>query len=489
MTPPRGSIEPWTRIADAVRRELIRLGTPESAIPGHLEAARRERTRIAGGGVAAPTERAGTLLAQRVVLADCAATTALHITRMLKIRRVPPDRQDDTAQTTIFVVLENDLMDDFEPSSSPTLSAPPPEDGVGRALERHREAVARYLTGIAWRLWANDAAKEQRQQKLRATYYAATTVNPDDTELHLAQVLDWVHANLKAIDRAVFIGCVFEDRPVAVVAAEVAITPKAAEGRLQRARQQLREWLDENPRPALLALPLVAGQDDFDALLRRLAEYARRRGEPTPDELRRARAQIERGLSDGPRPAPAPTRYLSHAASGAIGVASAALGFVAAMLLFTPPPAPPSSAPVRAVVPVPSPAPVPQAAPSVPEVAPIVAAAVPVAAVVPAPPSAAPPAPAQPTRRPDSALDRENSLLATAQTALAANPPDVLAARSALAEHARRFPHGQLVELRDFLRVQTLRLAGSPAEVEAAERSFRDTYRGSIYLRRLGPAT
>jgi len=73
-------------------------------------------------------------------------------------------------------------------------------------------------------------------------------------------------------------------------------------------------------------------------------------------------------------------------------------------------------------------------------------------------------------------------LLQGARAAVAAS--DFATARTALQEHARRFPSGQLTEEREALRVKTLIGLGRPQEARQAARAFEARFPGSV----LGPA-
>jgi len=91
----------------------------------------------------------------------------------------------------------------------------------------------------------------------------------------------------------------------------------------------------------------------------------------------------------------------------------------------------------------------------------------------------------QPRRAPRSTTapsPDELFLLQGARAAVAAS--DFAAARSALQEHARRFPTGQLTEEREALRVKTLIGLGRPQEARQAARAFEARFPGSV----LGPA-
>jgi hypothetical protein len=101
-------------------------------------------------------------------------------------------------------------------------------------------------------------------------------------------------------------------------------------------------------------------------------------------------------------------------------------------------------------------------------------------AVSPAPPSAVPaPAPARPARVRDLDLGAESALLDRARSALARG--DAEAALSAITEHARSFPRGQLGEAREALAVQALVEAGRAGEARARAERFRARFPDSSY--------
>lgn len=79
----------------------------------------------------------------------------------------------------------------------------------------------------------------------------------------------------------------------------------------------------------------------------------------------------------------------------------------------------------------------------------------------------------------DQDLVRERRLIDTARSALARR--DATSALAALDEHARAFPRGQLVEMREALAVQALVQAGKSDEARARATRFHRRYRGSIY--------
>lgn len=81
---------------------------------------------------------------------------------------------------------------------------------------------------------------------------------------------------------------------------------------------------------------------------------------------------------------------------------------------------------------------------------------------------------------PDALLLRERSLIETARSAAARR--DAAAALDAVGQHARQFPHGQLVEEREALAVQALVLAGRDADARARAAAFRRRFPRGIYL-------
>jgi outer membrane protein assembly factor BamD (BamD/ComL family) len=60
------------------------------------------------------------------------------------------------------------------------------------------------------------------------------------------------------------------------------------------------------------------------------------------------------------------------------------------------------------------------------------------------------------------------------------------AALAPLAEHARRFPSGRLVEEREALRVQALAKLGRVAEARQVAQAFRARFPRSVLLPRVG---
>jgi hypothetical protein len=81
-------------------------------------------------------------------------------------------------------------------------------------------------------------------------------------------------------------------------------------------------------------------------------------------------------------------------------------------------------------------------------------------------------------RPPVDALGEERSLVDQARTALARRAPDD--ALTALGEHRRRFPRGQLAEERLALEVVALVAAGQGEEARTRASEFRSTYPASL---------
>ena len=78
-----------------------------------------------------------------------------------------------------------------------------------------------------------------------------------------------------------------------------------------------------------------------------------------------------------------------------------------------------------------------------------------------------------------STLQRERELLDIGQAALArGRAAEALAAAN---EHSREFPRGRLVQEREVLAIQALRLAGRQSEAQARAALFRKSYPNSIY--------
>src|SRR5262249_40843183 len=125
---------------------------------------------------------------------------------------------------------------------------------------------------------------------------------------------------------------------------------------------------------------------------------------------------------------------------------------------------------VLATVPAPAPA-LPAAAP------PAIAPAAPAPAVQPGE-SAAPSPPAVPART--STLGQERIILEEARRRLIQR--DARGALGVLDRHERGFPHGQLAEERDSLRVRALAESGQPERARARAAEFRRRYPQSLFL-------
>lgn len=151
---------------------------------------------------------------------------------------------------------------------------------------------------------------------------------------------------------------------------------------------------------------------------------------------------------------------VSLAVGGVIGATGHALLRPAPAPIAQPAPPPPVPAKVEVPPPPPSPAPV-APAPPVPN--------------RPLPP----PPPAAPRLTPDEALALERSYVEQARAALARQNPT--SALEALAEHARRFPSGQLAEERLALEVMALTSAGRSDEARSAAARFRQRFPTGLF--------
>jgi outer membrane protein assembly factor BamD (BamD/ComL family) len=80
---------------------------------------------------------------------------------------------------------------------------------------------------------------------------------------------------------------------------------------------------------------------------------------------------------------------------------------------------------------------------------------------------------------PDDQLAHERQIIDKARSALARRDPD--AALAAVAEHARSFPKGQLVEMREALAVQALVQGGRGPEARARAERFHRSFPASMY--------
>src|SRR5205807_127438 len=95
------------------------------------------------------------------------------------------------------------------------------------------------------------------------------------------------------------------------------------------------------------------------------------------------------------------------------------------------------------------------------------------------------PAPAAPgsaatARSRDTDLAAERAIVERARSALARG--DGQGALASIAEHERRFAHGQLVEEREVLAVQSLVAAGRGQEAATRGARFRKAFPGSLLL-------
>jgi hypothetical protein len=104
------------------------------------------------------------------------------------------------------------------------------------------------------------------------------------------------------------------------------------------------------------------------------------------------------------------------------------------------------------------------------------------------PPEVPPSAPTRPSLPPmartttvgsDEALARERRVIDQARSAIARRDAD--AALKAIDEHAKVFPHGQLVEMREALSVQALVYAGRDTEARSRAERFHARFPGSTY--------
>jgi hypothetical protein len=177
----------------------------------------------------------------------------------------------------------------------------------------------------------------------------------------------------------------------------------------------------------------------------------------------RARAALTSPLVPTAAPSSAASRSRWVAAAAAALVISAAVGAAAYEIRSRWAPAPPTR---RAVVWAPAVA-------SAPAVSPPVVA---VPELLPAPT----PAVAAPGSSPADAARAELHLLREARAAVARG--DFAAALPPIAEHARRFKNGRLVEEREALRVKALGGLGRTAEARRAAAAFRARFPRSVLL-------
>jgi outer membrane protein assembly factor BamD (BamD/ComL family) len=101
-------------------------------------------------------------------------------------------------------------------------------------------------------------------------------------------------------------------------------------------------------------------------------------------------------------------------------------------------------------------------------------------------PTVEPPRPATGRARGDGHADREAELRLIRQAQEAAAGERFEAALGFLAEHARRFPGGRLVEEREALRIRSLAKSGRVAEARRAAKAFRARFPRSVLLPRIG---
>jgi hypothetical protein len=204
---------------------------------------------------------------------------------------------------------------------------------------------------------------------------------------------------------------------------------------------------------------------------------AERERAPAPEAARHA--ALARVLGAAPAPVPV---GISRAAAAAMTTGALVVGLVAGALghqVLTAPPPPVRPAPSTAL---------PVAVATAPEVLAPPAEVVEAPAVVEAPVAEAPVVEVEPppTSADDGADDEEDSLgdemalVARAQTAL--HRGLFASALSALDEHARRFPRGDLAEEREALAVQALARAGRDDEASARASRFEARYPRSVLV-------
>jgi hypothetical protein len=163
-------------------------------------------------------------------------------------------------------------------------------------------------------------------------------------------------------------------------------------------------------------------------------------------------------------------------AIGTVAAVGLGLGVHYAFRAPSPPPAAPRVEAPRVAAPPVTPAPPAEVAPiaAPPAAAPQAAAP----ATVPSPSRAA----AEPHRSARPATDdlaAERALLEPARAALSHG--DAASALQAVARHAARFPHGQLVEERESLSIRALVISGRPDEARARAAAFRARWPKSIF--------
>jgi hypothetical protein len=226
---------------------------------------------------------------------------------------------------------------------------------------------------------------------------------------------------------------------------------------------------------------------------RALLDAARGADEPASADRDRVRARVAAaiaagaGASAGEGAASAGSAGGSIAAGGLVvklALAILAVGAIATGAFFAfrggDDDAPPADEPVAAVEPAaePEPAPAPEAAP--------VAEPEPEVVVDPEPAKKKPVK--KPAERPPSAdsLKEERAILARASAALRGGDAD--GALAAVAEHAKKFPKGLLVEERSATKVLGLCAAGKVAQGEKARDAFLDRWPRSVHAARVQAA-
>jgi len=175
-------------------------------------------------------------------------------------------------------------------------------------------------------------------------------------------------------------------------------------------------------------------------------------------------------LSAGPAASAGQAAAASSAAAKLGAVALALLAVAGgAVWLAARPSAPSPTASSAPSVPLPAEVPAPLPTPS--------------AATAPAAPSVAGPATASAHLDKPAQLS-EAELLEQARAALKSDPSRALQRAN---EHARRFPHGVLVQEREVLAIQALRRLGRDAEAERRAEAFAKAFPGSAFQRQLKP--
>lgn len=455
----------------AVRDELRRLGTPEAVLDRRaLDATRRARSADA----TLPPRRRGQLLAQRETLFANIETVCAAVARALKHRRIAVDRRDDATHEVLLRVADRGALDGFEPDE---VRADP---DVTDAVAGHGLAIARYVAGFAWRASIDETRKESRRakavQRIDPALEPQERASPEVLRA-LSEVERRIREALSPLDFNLWVRCDVEGEAHDEVAASHAMNVKSMESRLYRARRRVAAILAEREVTAMVLLPLGAG--GAHGLREAIEGHLRARATPTAEE----RDDLRRALDDALGRGIAPSRALRDLALYALG----AVAGVAATLALSREPTPTRIEAVAALRPPTSTveAPRPMRATTVAPVA----EAPRQSAVAVAPASAAPvrttvsPRATAPSGAGD--LDAERVFIATARSAMGRNPPRAGEALASLDAHARRYPHGQLAETRDFLRVRALRALGRDDDAAAASARFRTQYPQSIHLGQL----